>query len=454
MTRVMKNSGIEWIGEIPEDWEKVRFGKLIKVLTDYAANGSFADLAKNVSYIDEIDFARLIRLTDLRKNLKNKGVYISESSYKFLGKSSLFGGEILVANVGANAGFVCEMPFVNYKASLAPNMMLIKYYKNKCHQHYMYLLLKSDAIQNQLQLKANNTCAQPKLNKDDVRSVISVIPPLKEQTRIADYLDRKCNKIDETIEMEKQVIEKLKAYKQSVITEAVTKGLNPNVPMKDSGIDWAWKVPEHWEVIKYKYILKRVKNSLRVGPFGSQLKGDDFTEEGYKVFNQRAVLDNEFYKGDTFINEKKYDDLLAFKIEPLDVLITTRGTIGKIAIVPENVEEGIIHPCIIKTTLDLKKIDLFYLGYIFNETDVTLEQFVLSSNATTIPVIYSEPLKNVILPHPPLQEQIHIATYLDNKCAKIDKAITQKESLIEKLTRYKKSLIYECVTGKREVYHV
>ena len=107
----MKDSGIEWIGEIPKEWSIGRIKNVIAILTDYTANGSFGDLAKNVQYLDGEGFARLVRLTDLRENLNNEaGVYVSESAYKYLAKSSLYGNEILVANVGAYAGLFCMMP--------------------------------------------------------------------------------------------------------------------------------------------------------------------------------------------------------------------------------------------------------------------------------------------------------------------------------------------------------
>ena len=216
--------------------------------------------------------------------------------------------------------------------------------------------------------------------------------------------------------------------------------------MKDSGVEWIGEIPEEWKATKYKYILEESKNSVRVGPFGSQLKGDDFKEYGYKVFNQRSVLDDNFYEVDTFINKKKFEDLIAFKVNAGDILITTRGTIGKIAVAPKDVEEGIIHPCIIKSVPNLKKININFLKYIFNETDITLEQFILDSNATTIPVIYSEPLKNVYLSLPPLKEQKKIADYLDNKCAKIDQTVEKEKVVIEKLKEYKQSVITEAVT--------
>jgi len=217
----MKDSGIEWIGEIPEHWRLCKITNIIDVLTDFTANGSFADLAKNVTYLDGEGFARVVRLTDLRVNFENPGVYVSEETFNYLKKSSLFGGEILIANVGAYAGLMCEMPSVDFKATLGPNMMLIKVKENLIFPHYLFLLSMCTYFEKQLQLKAISS-AQPKLNKDDVRSVRFVLPPLYEQKKISDFIDSKVSNIDNLITQKEQLLSDLEAYKKSLIYECVT----------------------------------------------------------------------------------------------------------------------------------------------------------------------------------------------------------------------------------------
>ncbi|MDE5861323.1 MAG: hypothetical protein K2H28_03930, partial [Ruminococcus sp.] len=134
--REMKDSGVEWVGKIPSHWEITRIKNVISVLTDYTANGSFEDLAKNVKYLYNKSYAKLVRLTDLRKNLPDDCIYVDEHGYNYLSKSALYGGEILVANVGAYAGLFCEMPEINYPATLAPNMFLIRT-NDRMLKHYL-----------------------------------------------------------------------------------------------------------------------------------------------------------------------------------------------------------------------------------------------------------------------------------------------------------------------------
>lgn len=216
--------------------------------------------------------------------------------------------------------------------------------------------------------------------------------------------------------------------------------------MKDSGVEWIGEIPKDWVVTKIKYILSQAKNSIKVGPFGSQIKGDDFKDEGYKVYNQRTVLDNNFISGDIFVDETKYNELIAFKLNPYDVLITTRGTIGKIAVAPTQIDDGIIHPCIIKFSIDRNKISDVFLRYVFNDTLITLEQIILASNSTTIAVVYSEPLKNVFLPLPDIEKQTAINVYLDRKTAVIDELIADKSKMIELLREKRQAVISEAVT--------
>jgi type I restriction enzyme S subunit len=247
-----KESGVDggdhrWIGDIPEHWKRLNFRYLIKVLTDYTANGSFADLAKNVTYLEE-GYSRLIRLTDLRENLDNRGIYVSEDSHNYLAKSALFGEEILLANVGAYAGLAWKVPALNEPATLGPNMFLLKF-DESLDTSFAYYSLISEYLLSQLKNKAISA-AQPKLNKEDVRSCIFILPTLQEQTAIAKYLDHQTAVIDELIEKKTKQIALLKEKRQAIINETVTKGLDTTAKMKDSGINWLGEVPEGWEVTR------------------------------------------------------------------------------------------------------------------------------------------------------------------------------------------------------------
>lgn len=216
--------------------------------------------------------------------------------------------------------------------------------------------------------------------------------------------------------------------------------------MRDSGVPWIGEVPEGWKVVPLKYLLSNEANSLKVGPFGSQLSGSDFTDDGYWVYNQRSVLDKNFDSNDTFISESKFNSMNSFKVEENDILITTRGTIGKICRIPQNYHKGIIHPCIIKFRINESLLMYSLLEKIFNESDLVKKQFEINSNATTIDVIYGSTLRNILIPVPPVQIQHSIADFLDFKCSEIDTLIENLRARMESAKEYKKAVITEAVT--------
>ncbi len=215
----MKPSGIDWLGDIPDNWQSKKFKYCIKFLTDFTANGSFADLAKNVTYLDT-GYSRVVRLTDLRVNFTNDGIYVDENAHNYLSKSTIRGGEILLANVGAYTGLAWKVPEIDFIATLGPNMYLILFNKLMSID-FAYNLLISDYFAKQFSLYITST-AQPKLNKDNVKNVLVPIPPIREQNQIVEYINYESAKIDEMMKKVEMQIKKLQEYRQALITNAVT----------------------------------------------------------------------------------------------------------------------------------------------------------------------------------------------------------------------------------------
>lgn len=218
----MKDSGIEWIGEVPEHWMIGKVRRVLNILTDFTANGSFADLAKNVKYLDTPDHSRLIRLTDLREDLKNEGIYVNKEAHKFLSKSELFGGEILMANVGAYAGLVCLVPKLDFIATLGPNMFLLKFDEKRMSNQFAFTLLGSDCYYKLLMNKALSS-AQPKLNKEDVKSIDFIFPPKQEEQKaILDWIKEETSNVDTLISKYQKQIDLMQEYRTSLISQSVT----------------------------------------------------------------------------------------------------------------------------------------------------------------------------------------------------------------------------------------
>lgn len=288
----------------------------------------------------------------------------------------------------------------------------------------------------------------PAINPVEIENITVPLPDIKSQESITSFLDARCSSIDSAISKHQQIIEKLEEYRKAVITQAVTKGLNLNVEMKDSGNMIIGTIPSSWQCPPLKMLLSDNENNMRVGPFGSSLPSRIFQDDGPWVYNQRCVLDNNFEATDVHIPEWKFEEMKSFAVYPGDMLITTRGTIGKVAIVPHDAKKGILHPCLIRFRLDNAKILNEYVQYVFNGTDIVMNQIKQASGSTTIEALYSGPLRSIKLPNPSVEEQHYIVSWLNIKCKKIAKTIEAHNQLISKLQEYKQSLIYNAVTGK------
>lgn len=429
----MKDSGIEWIGQIPEDWKVARMER---------------GLEEIVRRNNPIRVENILSLT------KDKGVipYEDKGNQGNKSKTDLADYKIAYENtivMNSMNVIIGSVGLSNYRGCVSPVYYVFKAKDNNDIRFFNYIC-QLPAFQSELKKYANGILEiRLRVSSYNVLKRNIPFPSYDEQKKISDKLDIEVRYIDGIKLKITQQIETLEDYKKSVITEAVTKGLDKNVEMKDSGIEWIGEIPKHWEIKRLKQILSN--NSLRVGPFGSALKSSDIVDSGKWVYNQRTVLDNNFDTNDTFIDDSKFNELISFKVNAGDILLTTRGTIGRIAIVPKNFYEGVIHPCIIKFRVKEGIFKNALIKYIFNSTDIVLKQVEYLSNSTTIGVIYSYNLVNIYFPTPPVNEQLEIINYLDKKTATIDEAITAKQKQLEILEEYKKSLIYEYVTGKKEV---
>ena len=275
------------------------------------------------------------------------------------------------------------------------------------------------------------------LNEEQFGAIKAPVPPLSEQKVIAGFLDEKCKEVDALIGEIGEEIETLEQYKRSVITEAVTKGLDPSAPMKESGIEWIGEIPEHWEVTKTKYQFQYKKEI-------AGLQSDKYERLALTMKNvvKRSKEDNAGLQPEKFETYQILrQDELVFKLIDLQNVSTSR--VGRSPYV------GIVSPAYIILRQHGKVLPCYAEKYFYvlwkNQVFNSLGDDGVRSN------LGKDDLLNIPIPVPPLSEQKAIADYLDKKCNEIDEIITDKQSQIETLEAYKKSLIYEYVTGKKEV---
>lgn len=444
MTR-MKESGIEWIGQIPEEWEviKVKFFTYMKGRIGW--QGLKAD-----EFIEEGPY--LVTGTDFKNGRVNwdTAYHISQKRYEQAPEIQLKQGDLLVTKDGTvgKLALIDELPD---SASLNSHLLVLRPLLNRYDNHFLYYVLSSLEFKNYFQ-KVSIGSTMDSLSQEKMGEFIFAIPNINEQNSISRYLDKKTAQLDKVKSLLEEQIQKLKDYRASLIYETVTKGLDKTVPMKDSGIDWIGQVPQGWGVSKLKFILEKGSNSIKVGPFGSSLSGDAIRSSGKWVYNQRNVLDNNFTETDFYISEAKCKELKNFSVSSGDILLTTRGTIGRVAIVPKKYCEGIIHPCLMKFKVDSKIVLPELIKYLFNDIPLVREQLNFLSNSTTIDVIYSYNLKNIIIPTIPIAKQYSILEVLDRQTSDVDSLIKIKQKQIENINKQRQTLIYDYVTGKRRVY--
>lgn len=426
-----KDSGVAWIGEVPKHWDITKMNNNCSTITDYVASGSFADLRKNVLYLDEPDYAMLIRTADLSSNdRKLPPVYISKRSYEFLSNSNLFGGEVVLPNIGASIGNVYMVPKLYKHMSLAPNAIMVKSYGN---DKFLYYYFKSKPGVDSLML-IGMAAAQDKFNKTELRSLKVLVPPLTEQTAIATYLDTHCAKIDNLISIQQKRIALLQELKQSVITHAVTKGLNPNIEMKQSGVEWIGDVPKHWEVLRGKYAL----SILSGFPFDSQKF--EFEDNGVympliRIRDINGSSTEVYYSGSYTIESV---------VKTGEVLI---GMDGDFNISKWKGTNALLNQRVCK----LREDSSMNTHYAFYMLASPLKAINSVTYATTVKHLSVYDIYNAFIPVPPISEQAAIASYLDHKCTTINTSISNAQHQIELLQEYKQSLITEVVTGKRKV---
>ena len=428
-----KDSGVAWIGEVPKHWEVKKMNYHCSTITDFVASGSFADLKRNVQYLGEPDYAMLIRTVDLSSNDKKQPpVYISKSSYEFLSNSNLVGGEIILPNIGA-VGNVYIVPKLYKHMSLAPNAIMVRSYGN---DKFLYYYFKSKPGVDSLTLIGIST-VQDKFNKTELRSLRVLVPPVTEQTAIATYLDTHCAKIDNLISIQQKRIALLQELKQSVITHAVTKGLNSNVEMKQSGVEWIGDVPKHWKVMPLKF----------TGTFGNGLtySPKDVVDNGILVLRSSNIQNSSLSFEDNVYVSKVSRDLLVNKG---DIIICSRNgsaaLVGKSAFVDKELN-ATFGAFMMRYIPNIEKKYGFYLF------QTAIGQYKGYFSTTTINQLTKTTIDEIKVPLAMAEEQAAIASYLDRKCATIDTSISNAQHQIDLLQEYKQSLITEVVTGKRKV---
>ena len=417
----MKPSNAEWLGEIPEEWSVARIGDFYKLRNEKVSDEDYAPLSVTMKGIVP-QLATSAKSDDHNnRKLVKKGDFVINSRSDRRGSCGIspYDGSVSLINT-----------------ILTP--------RGEMNPDYYNWLFHTEQFADEFYKWGHGIVNDLWTTRwQEMKSIMIVSPSMDEQQAIANYLDDRCSKIDAIIAEAKASIEEYKELKQAVIYEAVTKGLDKNVEMKDSGNIWYGLIPKHWELHKvcwdYSVELGKMLDQKRIS--GKNLRP--------YLRNADIKWDNINFKD---LPEMDFgeDELDRYNVQPGDLMICEGGEIGKCNIVPQDCPKGIYYQKALHRVRAYKSSVSKYLRYLimFLSKSGYIND---SAQKATIFHLPAEKLKALRIPAPSVKEQTDIVTYLDVRTGDIDNLISEKQSLIEDLEAYKKSLIYEVVTGKRKV---
>lgn len=421
MAREMKDSGVEWIGEIPREWRTLPLGNCFLERIEKVSDKEWEPLS--------------VTKKGIFKQLENVAKSDAHDSRKKVCKGDF------VINSRSDRKQSCGLSDFDGSVSLINIVLKNIFYKAE----YTKYLLKNDGFAEEFYRWGSGIVADLWSTKySKMKKIILPVPSLEEQEKIANYLDKKISNIDLIIEKTRATIEDYEKYKQSIITEAVTKGINPNVEMKDSGIEWIGEIPREWEVKKLKYLLN---SSLQ---YGANETGIQFDNQLPRYIRITDILANNNLKEE---GKLSLTEIMAkeFILNEGDLLFArSGGTVGKTFLYQSKFGRCAFAGYLIRANVNNKIMNSKFLYYYTLSScyEIWKNNIFIQS---TIQNIGADKYSNLLITTPPLEEQNQIAEYLDKKTSEIDTLITKKEALIAELEEYKKSLIYECVTGKKEI---
>lgn len=434
-----KDSGVAWIGEVPKHWEVIKTSLAFQGI----GSGTTPSTSKKEYYDDNGNGKYWLQTGDLEDGIvyntskKVSNIAIKECNLTFYPIDS-----IIIAMYGATIG---KVGILGIESATNQACCVIPVTQKQIAKYFFYEFL---ACKPALLIAAIGG-GQPNISQDTIKKLKIVIPPIIEQVAIAAYLDTHCAKIDNLISIQQKRIALLQELKQSVITHAVTKGLNPNVEMKQSGVEWIGDVPKHWEVCKLKHYSQVVLGKMLMTSPPKDSEGL-YTLEKYLKSKNVGWLQ-------LFLDEDNIDEMWfnqyeksIYKLQENDIVMNEGGDIGKVSCWRGVDFDCYIQNSINKITADYNRVNAGFLCYwLYNLSSLGYFWSIVSQ--ISIAHLTKEKLSNSPVVLPPITEQAAIASYLDHKCATIDTSISNAQHQIDLLQEYKQSLITEVVTGKRKV---
>lgn len=430
--REMKDSGVAWLGDIDSRFDIKAIGNLFTIKKDII--GREPDQVLSITQ-------RGIKIKDTTSNEGQNAASYAHYQIVNVGDFAMNHMDLLTGWVDISQYEGVTSP--DYRVfTLTDNTQIPEYFLRVFQMYYSNRVFYAFG-----QGAAN--LGRWRLPRENFVKISIPCPPAELQRKIVDEIASKVSKVDALVANQQAQIEKLKQYKQSLITEVVTKGLDADASMKDSGVEWIG-------VINSRYSLQRIKHFIceyKAGPFGSALITGNLLSEGSILVYTPEHIANQSTDNpkNLFLPESRRSEMEQFFVSQGNIIFPIVGSLGRAMYITADMPEGIINQRLAKFRIDESRVDKDYFLYLFAKSDFYKPFLDVNSRGAIIVNLTKEIVYNMPFIIPPVDEQREIVSYLDEKCAYIDKLITLKTQKVEKLTQYKKSLIYEYVTGKKEV---
>lgn len=435
--REYKPGEVDWLNQVPVGWSikplkyvvpSITVGIVVTPAKYYENSGVPCLRSLNIS-------SREISTDDL--------VFISESSNELHKKSMIFQGDVVLVRTGAT-GSAVVVPREFDRANCID--LLIVRRSDLIDSQYLAHQLNSWIVQHQVRLGSNGAI-QAHYNTSTLCNLMVLVPPLSEQQSIVSFLNHKRSQIDSLIAKKNRLIELLNEKRAALTTRAVTKGLDPNVPLKDSGVEWLGEIPRHWEC----RTAGRIAQSIQTGPFGTQLHSDDYISDGIPVINPVHLKEGRITPSpQCTVSDEVKESLLRHELLIGDIVFARRGELGRCAMVTRKEQGWLCGTGSIRLRPGLEAAHPAFLNFVL-ATKGTAEWLLLNSVGATMDNLNEAIISGLPIPVPPVEEQKVIASYLDEKITQIEKLVAEIHRSIEKLKEYRTALISAAVTGKIDV---
>lgn len=437
-----KDSGIEWIGDVPEHWENIQIKHLAIGDNTLFLDGDWIE-SKEIIY-DNGDYRYITTGNIGEGKYKEQGnTYITQETFEKLNCTEVIPNDLLISRLNPPIGRSCLVPDLGSKIVTSVDNVILRP-SPKFIKNYLVHFFTNTNYFEYTSLVGRGATMQ-RISRSMLGDIKIVLPPTpEEQSTIANYLDRKTSEIDDLIADKKRLLELYEEEKTAIINQAVTKGINPDAPMKDSCIEWLGEIPEHWEVLPIKYTAN-VQTGRTPKIAGSEI---DFFENGDTNWYTPGDFD-----GNEILKESKRKIVSeAFEKNQVELfpkqsiyLVSIGATLGKVSL---SESEASANQQINIITFNEEKV-VPYWGYYFI---VGNKEMVLNeADYTTLPILNQTKLKNIWIAFPNIEEQNDIITHINNELGRLKLKVKRTKTLIDLLTEYRTSLISEVVTGKIKV---